>query len=100
MARSFPTRERGLKYISTKIGLYGAGVVPHEGTWIEIWKITKMFRKYMSFPTRERGLKYQNQKDCLDLLLSFPTRERGLKSTLGSCIAIVMICRSPRGNVD
>ena len=33
---SFPTRERGLKYVCSGQNCNTAKVVPHEGTWIEI----------------------------------------------------------------
>ena len=33
---SFPTRERGLKSLSSNIALLSCIVVPHAGTWIEI----------------------------------------------------------------
>ena len=55
---SFPTRERGLKYWTIMSVIYAHVVVPHAGTWIEIEKIenkNKITDK--SFPTRERGLK-------------------------------------------
>ena len=75
-------------------------VVPHEGTWIEIYcGDQRYFRKSMSFPTRERGLKWKNLDNEIMRCPSFPTRERGLKlvwrrNPLRRCR------RSPRGNVD
>ena len=54
---SFPTRERGLKYL-THMYIHGMKV---------------------SFPTRERGLKCRDYVYLWDMYLSFPTRERGLK---------------------
>ena len=53
-------------------------VVPHEGTWIEIYGNRAYMPMYQSFPTRERGLKF-----------IVVTRD-----ILGNQ------CRSPRGNVD
>ena len=37
---SFPTRERGLKYCPTGTLIYVDDVVPHAGTWIEIWNMS------------------------------------------------------------
>ena len=76
-------------------------VVPHAGTWIEIYTITTSDNIAGSFPTRERGLKYEAYvHSSIDSLVvphagtwieiekavpcsasssSFPTRERGLK---------------------
>ena len=98
--RSFPTRERGLKYcqsfqsqnllhrrsprgnvdwnIDNKDLLKSAIVVPHAGTWIEIFSRTQVVHNSLeSFPTRERGLKFLHLYHCL-----YQNR------------------RSPRGNVD
>ena len=75
------------------------GVVPHEGTWIEIPTNPEKPPDTRSFPTRERGLKWDYPIDCIRLEPSFPTRERGLKLLM--CKHIVMLSsRSPRGNVD
>ena len=76
---SFPTRERGLKSLLISDTAAARHVVPHEGTWIEITITGFAVSTVMSFPTRERGLKSccQIDTDCLEL--SFPTRERGLK---------------------
>ena len=52
-------------------------VVPHEGTWIEIICTVARSSSLPSFPTRERGLKF-HQPNKLWMIL----------------------CRSPRGNVD
>ena len=54
-------------------------VVPHAGTWIEIFAGTQVVHNTLSFPTRERGLKFFNPFLCPGILPSFPTRERGLK---------------------
>ena len=74
-------------------------VVPHEGTWIEISAGFETVLPSASFPTRERGLKlhigYSISIDCL----SFPTRERGLKSCHHEWLPGFWR-RSPRGNVD
>ena len=96
---SFPTRERGLKYVLIE----SAPIIT------------------MSFPTRERGLKSYPVNENGGNFLSFPTRERGLKCKLClECIGILVvphagtwieisvplrfldakISRSPRGNVD
>ena len=37
MFKSFPTRERGLKFRHWTISQQSAPVVPHAGTWIEIF---------------------------------------------------------------
>ena len=55
---SFPTRERGLKYLSCEGGLLQHSVVPHAGTWIEISFRIELHCRKSSFPTRERGLKW------------------------------------------
>ncbi len=52
-------------------------VVPHAGTWIEIYIAEKQSLIEKSFPTRERGLKWLR---CKEYTLEY--------------------CRSPRGNVD
>ena len=54
-------------------------VVPHEGTWIEIYPPFSWPLSLPSFPTRERGLKWQCSGECHRDPGSFPTRERGLK---------------------
>ena len=41
--------------------LEGGVVVPHEGTWIEIWNSSEISHQIESFPTRERGLKFHRQ---------------------------------------
>ena len=56
-AKSFPTRERGLKLSMIQDIEENTDVVPHAGTWIEI-DGRDAYDDYMtSFPTRERGLK-------------------------------------------
>ena len=97
-------------------------VVPHAGTWIEIFHVLAMYTAPMSFPTRERGLKsdvvvaidalaavvphagtwieINIQKEYNNTVRrSFPTRERGLKS-LNKIEYLEARGRSPRGNVD
>ena len=54
-------------------------VVPHAGTWIEMYKPKEKETRLESFPTRERGLKYPVSSGPSPSLWSFPTRERGLK---------------------
>ena len=56
-----------------------AYVVPHAGTWIEIYVQCKCNNIFASFPTRERGLKYIHINMLFNSTPSFPTRERGLK---------------------
>ena len=57
VATSFPTRERGLKFIMTLQEHHLEHVVPHAGTWIEISDYNIIAGYSRSFPTRERGLK-------------------------------------------
>ena len=74
-------------------------VVPHEGTWIEIYPPFSWPLSLPSFPTRERGLKWQCSGECHRDPGSFPTRERGLKlNIINFCMSVYS--RSPRGNVD
>ena len=54
---SFPTRERGLKLAKYTDELPDTDVVPHAGTWIEIFSPIACASALWSFPTRERGLK-------------------------------------------
>ena len=118
---SFPTRERGLKFRPSVIPTSRVIVVPHAGTWIEIFRTppyhpyTGSFptrerglkspscgRQYISlrsFPTRDRGLKFHHREPSCSPSTSFPTRERGLKCT-GRHLLRPSECRSPRGNVD
>ena len=121
MQQSFPTRERGLKspdpevigtvsivvpHAGTWIEMYPLPdnsmivvVVPHAGTWIEIFCFNIRSTRYSSFPTRERGLKFRTLSVRSGASQSFPTRERGLK--FRSCGDFVWFrSRSPRGNVD
>ena len=119
---SFPTRERGLKCLYLIMLLPPHYVVPHAGTWIEIFSTSHNTCYHLSFPTRERGLKCDFGFFEVHSVKSFPTRERGLKSN--TSFAICRICivvphagtwiemyqiseytsgvprRSPRGNVD
>ena len=64
--RSLPTRERGLKLMSTLCLAMANQVAPYTGAWIEILvaSATKQ-AKNMSLPTRERGLKYIKRKIAL-----------------------------------
>ena len=55
--QSFPTRERGLKYLVDCPCPFEEKVVPHAGTWIEIVVVGGVAVDVVSFPTRERGLK-------------------------------------------
>ena len=96
--KSFPTRERGLKYHCI-IMIQQSSVVPHAGTWIEILTYDTIARRFQSFPTRERGLKCKINIGDKDWEASFPTRERGLKSPVFHP-ALFHHRRSPRGNVD
>ena len=107
---SFPTRERGLKLFRTSLAQCPVIVVPHAGTWIEIWHdlLTNYDKPVVphagtwieiminpqtvdtdtwSFPTRERGLKYNWRFNLADCVASFPTRERGLKLLPCACIS-------------
>ena len=43
------------KNIETKLAKFA--VVPHAGTWIEIFIFFFCHNQFLSFPTRERGLK-------------------------------------------
>ena len=99
---SFPTRERGLKFLGwnkDNVELYS--VVPHAGTWIEIPVSSNSIpAALVSFPTRERGLKYPEISAKYSHPSSFPTRERGLKSIESSIKGVADKSRSPRGNVD
>ena len=74
---SFPTRERGLKFVKQVNDQIPKCVVPHAGTWIEISSQGGLHSITWSFPTRERGLKYR-------IWWRIVTLRR----------------RSPRGNVD
>ena len=76
---SFPTRERGLKQITAALLILIAQVVPYAGTWIETAMTNIGDPCSLSFPTRERGLKPLRGGELLAASLSFPTRERGLK---------------------
>ena len=56
---SFPMRERGLKSDKKLLTAASYSVVPHAGTWIEIYRLQSMGYLPLSFPMRERGLKSQ-----------------------------------------
>ena len=97
-------------------------VVPHVGTWIEIYSRLWETMERRSFPTWERGLKLNIIRQTTKDISSFPTWERGLKSEeqvetakrkfvvphVGTWIEIEfregysyrLVRRSPRGNVD
>ena len=47
-------------------------VVPHEGTWIEIYRNGRNTKHLASFPTRERGLKFLYDPFCHKLILVVP----------------------------
>ena len=56
--RSLPTRERGLKQLRRGARVFGQGVAPYAGAWIEtiLSNLVLAYGK-SSLPTRERGLK-------------------------------------------
>ena len=57
---SFPSWERGLKFLIGDIQGMGDIVVPLVGTWIEILlNGVRIIGTYLSFPSWERGLKYK-----------------------------------------
>ena len=56
IARSLPTRERGLKFCKEET-IPKSGVAPYAGAWIEIPEEGINHLDGASLPTRERGLK-------------------------------------------
>ena len=77
---SFPTRERGLKLVAPLTLIAPFSVVPHAGTWIEIFDNFVKVACFKVVPHAgtwiEIGLSYDLHSSTL---ASFPTRERGLK---------------------
>ena len=118
---SLPTRERGLKYGTTRwVGtpwqvapyagawieipeledmLFEQSVAPYAGAWIEIPNSVSGVGKNLSLPTRERGLKFGGAGGLPQVGRSLPTRERGLKWA-GRYICVLRTSRSLRGSVD
>ena len=74
-------------------------VVPHAGTWIEIFYKSPKNVYLQVVPHAGTWIEMCCQIDADRFELSFPTRERGLKSLFAPPSASVPR-RSPRGNVD
>ena len=77
---SFPSWERGLKYVETRKENNERIVVPLVGTWIEILQTPTPDGISPSFPSWERGLKLFTSFWYYAWNVSFPSWERGLKS--------------------
>ena len=76
--KSFPTRERGLKFCSSSFVIVALPVVPHAGTWIEISVLSTSPFHHVVVPHAGTWIEIQVLHDAAD----------------------VAIRRSPRGNVD
>ena len=96
---SFPSWERGLKFVLDWEGNAVHKVVPLVGTWIEIVRMINQHLQVESFPSWERGLKLDARDRIRTIASSFPSWERGLKF-LCRLSRISYYRRSPRGNVD
>ena len=100
MAKSLPSRERGLKFIDDESNIIGVDVAPLAGAWIEILNVCFQNLSYPSLPSRERGLKSESLFDKLT-----PDEVAPLA---GAWIEIYHVLlrisnrrsRSPRGSVD
>ena len=77
--KSFPTRERGLKFLVGHIVAGWSIVVPHAGTWIEITGAVKVKENNVVVPHAGTWIEIRINKLEQQTALSFPTRERGLK---------------------
>ena len=55
------------------------GVVPHEGTWIEIFDAWLQKAKESVVPHEGTWIEILETFVCINHCMSFPTRERGLK---------------------
>ena len=79
--QSFPTRERGLKYVLIESIPIITIVVPHAGTWIEMAIYAEIvgFRKFV-VPHAGTWIEIVAVSLFVAMPMSFPTRERGLKS--------------------
>ena len=75
---SLPSRERGLKYLTTQSRWKTVPVAPLAGAWIEMILV-----RCLHIPT-----------------LSLPSRERGLKCAIIVAVTPADYGRSPRGSVD
>ena len=78
VSKSFPTRERGLKYADCTPLRYPCIVVPHAGTWIEIGQTTTNTNIGQVVPHAGTWIEIDK-----DMVLNVTARSR-----------------SPRGNVD
>ena len=96
---SFPTRERGLKFLCPHHRPHVTPVVPHAGTWIEIILLNCSIHSKMVVPHAGTWIEISNSSCICGIFWSFPTRERGLKYCL-SILCMTRPGRSPRGNVD
>ena len=75
-------------------------VVPHVGTWIEIWIPAQDRRCTVSFPTWERGLKSLLLQAPDELLIVVPHVGTWIEIRANSDDFMRVPGRSPRGNVD
>ena len=76
---SFPTRERGLKFVHTLMDILTEKVVPHAGTWIEIHVTFSFFVNLAVVPHAGTWIEI-SMIVCIGWRhASFPTRECGLK---------------------
>ena len=76
---SFPTRERGLKWVRYELNPVYPGRSPRGNVDWNRTPVNQCFHLRKSFPTRERGLKSRCVAAIMTITASFPTRERGLK---------------------
>ncbi len=97
--KSFPSRERGLKYIQSFQRFWCFGVVPLAGTWIEIHIVTYLLVVFAVVPLAGTWIEISWSYLRGRCLKSFPSRERGLKFVAALGMTAVL-GRSPRGNVD
>ena len=75
-------------------------VVPHAGTWIEMSTTIRDARATESFPTRERGLKFIQPLDVLPFIVVVPHAGTWIEIWKYWKFTSTRLCRSPRGNVD
>ena len=75
-------------------------VVPHAGTWIEIYYWRDQHVPIWSFPTRERGLKYQHNVQPSPWYHVVPHAGTWIEIAINIVGSTRTNRRSPRGNVD
>ena len=77
-----------------------SSVVPHAGTWIEMSAYPKFRHALRSFPTRERGLKLQMSESKTKETAVVPHAGTWIEIFTAARSGTAYACRSPRGNVD